>query len=697
MAIEAGEATPDVDLLIRFASNRDEAAFAELVRRHGPTVFGVCRRTVGHHQDAEDAFQAVFVVLARKAGRIARPELLGNWLYGVAVRVAGKARRRAARRADRERTGAAMPDPPIRLAPPADEFSGVIDVELARLPKHYRDAILLCDVQGVPRPEAAARLGVPDGTLSSRLSNGRKKLAARLTRRGVILPAAGTFLVAVPDGLAKSAVDTALVWSAGAAVPYSILELTRTGGSVMRYAIGAAILTTAGLVAGATAGWPQEKKQDTPKRGEVTANAGEAKAKSNNSPALKVKRLKTIDLDFNATKAFWSSDGRYMIAEGSGRLVSVDTKTFRTREISDSSQTWQVIGFLPGQTAFLAVTPNSSRISAAYQLSIWEWSDKPVHNKDGSWLKANWLQAKTIELDTHPGYWYSILPNGKQFVSISSAVNTRKATDPDPKIANYVFQAHVYDIATGTVVRDFPLPYSYVFNAALSPDGKSLAILTNDNSKAGVVLVNLDDGHSIWKTSVSGEGEIYSPANPRVVFSPDGKKLAVYVLFMPAEVLNSRGGRGGRPGGGPTSGRGSFSPRGLGQPNGPPLQGAGSRSNVAITMFDAGTGKPLPCPYGTNRLIMRAWMGGFSADGKLFGIEVDVYNRDVNTNSSFVEIWDTESGQVVKSWSGSALASFSPVKPLLALLEGYSVGSAVTNTSTRRTSLGFWDCTTPAK
>ena len=170
-----------------------------------------------------------------------------------------------------------MPDPPTRPAPLPDDLPNVIDAELAKLPAHYRDAVLLCDVQGIPRPEAAARLGVPDGTLSSRLSNGRKKLAERLAKRGITLPVAGTFLVAVPDALARRAVDTALGYSAGAAVPYSILELTRTGGSVMRYAIGAAILTTAGLVAGATAGWPQERKADPQQTPPVVAKAEEPK------------------------------------------------------------------------------------------------------------------------------------------------------------------------------------------------------------------------------------------------------------------------------------------------------------------------------------------------------------------------------------------------------------------------------------
>src|SRR5262245_6987273 len=104
----------DADLLARFAGSRDQLAFGELVRRHGPLVFGVCRRTLGHQQDAEDAFQATFLILAAKAGSLTGPGLLGNWLYGVAYRVASKARRAAARRRGREVQVATLPDP---LAP----------------------------------------------------------------------------------------------------------------------------------------------------------------------------------------------------------------------------------------------------------------------------------------------------------------------------------------------------------------------------------------------------------------------------------------------------------------------------------------------------------------------------------------------------------------------------------------------------
>ena len=176
---------PDAELVRRYAASRDPAAFESLVRRHGALVFAICRRTLGREHDAEDAFQAAFLVLAQKAGRIREPRLLSAWLYGVAVRVANKAKARAARR--REEARAEVPEPLTADVEAVSDIGPVLDAELAALPEWYRQAVLLCDVQELSRTEAAARLGIPEGTLSSRLAVGRKRLAARLARRGVAL------------------------------------------------------------------------------------------------------------------------------------------------------------------------------------------------------------------------------------------------------------------------------------------------------------------------------------------------------------------------------------------------------------------------------------------------------------------------------------------------------------------------------
>jgi RNA polymerase sigma factor (sigma-70 family) len=192
----------DAELLERFVAGRDEAAeaaFAALVERHGVMVLGVCRRVLGNRDAAEDAFQATFLVLAKKASAIARREQLASWLHGVARRAALDARARASRQKAREkRLGAMLPvEPPDQTM--TSELRAVLDEELARLPERHRTAILLCELEGLSRREAANRLGISEGTLSSRLSRAKSRLRDRLTRRGFALSSAALASVMAQD------------------------------------------------------------------------------------------------------------------------------------------------------------------------------------------------------------------------------------------------------------------------------------------------------------------------------------------------------------------------------------------------------------------------------------------------------------------------------------------------------------------
>src|SRR5436309_2402381 len=169
-AARDAESTPDRALLERFLADRDEAAFEALVRRHGPMVLGVCRRVVGNIHEAEDAFQATFLVLVRKAAAIGEREAVGNWLFGVAYRAALKARAAALRRKAREKQVNVMPEQCIDTDETWHDLRPLLDRELASLPAKYRTAILLCDLEGRSRRDAAHELRVPEGTLSSRLA-----------------------------------------------------------------------------------------------------------------------------------------------------------------------------------------------------------------------------------------------------------------------------------------------------------------------------------------------------------------------------------------------------------------------------------------------------------------------------------------------------------------------------------------------
>jgi RNA polymerase sigma factor (sigma-70 family) len=219
-----GVATPaDRDLLRAFVERADEAAFAELVARHGPLVLGACRRVVGPGPDAEDAFQATFLVLARKAGSVRHPERLGAWLHGVALRCAFQTRKAARRALELPMTELPDRDPPD---PAWADVAPILDAEIGRLPVKLRTALVLCELQGLNRAAAADRLGVPEGTLSSRLSRAKAALRGRLIRRGVTLTVAALGLVlartvnaaTLPPALAVATAKAARGFATGAVV-----------------------------------------------------------------------------------------------------------------------------------------------------------------------------------------------------------------------------------------------------------------------------------------------------------------------------------------------------------------------------------------------------------------------------------------------------------------------------------------------
>jgi RNA polymerase sigma factor (sigma-70 family) len=185
--LREGAELTDGELLGAFVHQRDDAALAALVRRHGPMIWGVCRRLLHSHHDAEDAFQATFVTLVRKATTIQPMEMVGNWLYGVARHTAVKARAIAARKSARERQIVDMSEPAALEQEVWHDLQPVLDLELSRLPEKYRVLIVLCDLEGKTRKEAARQLGCPEGTMASRLARARTMLARRLTRRGVTL------------------------------------------------------------------------------------------------------------------------------------------------------------------------------------------------------------------------------------------------------------------------------------------------------------------------------------------------------------------------------------------------------------------------------------------------------------------------------------------------------------------------------
>jgi RNA polymerase sigma factor (sigma-70 family) len=509
----AGRPAPDEPsdpaLVQRFLDRQDQEAFTALVRRHGPLVWRVCRRLLPRPEQAEDAFQATFLVLARKAGSIRRPAALASWLHGVAFRVANKARaRREPPRADPEEplTGPAA-DPCHQAA--WRELGAVLEGEVARLPEGCRDAVLLCYWQGLTNDEAARQLGCPAGTVKTRLARARRLLHERLTARGVTLPAGVLALLLAQPGADATPPEALLA----AAVRAAAAEGPRSG-SLAAFALpGTAagkvrLLVLVGLLLGLSllgAGLAPRQPPGPPPPAAKAQGAIAGKPKTAEAPPRTdrhgdplppdaVARLGASRFRFEeeATALQFSPDGKLLVGHTGSGLLFWDVAT--GREVRRLAQTVlpRVYGmdFSPdGRTLAIACTEGTR--DGVPSLLFWD--------------VAAGKKLRTFPLgDADPkagAFGVRFSPDGKRL-----AVLTR-------------FHAvRVLDLASGKSIASFGDHRAAIYGLTFSPSGKA------------VVLATLNPGVQMWE--VASSKLVRGLDHPRkgfvnaVAFSPDGKLLA---------------------------------------------------------------------------------------------------------------------------------------------------------------------------
>jgi RNA polymerase sigma factor (sigma-70 family) len=603
----------DPQLLGQFLRRGDEGAFATLVRRHGPMVLAVCRRLLSDPHDAEDAFQATFLVLVRKASSVGRPERLGNWLYGVAYRVALKLRGDNARRHRRERplvevpVGGALADLDWRELRPA------LDEELYRLPEKYRVPVVLCYLEGVSKREAARQLGWPEGTLSTRLHQARLILRGRLARRGLGL-SAGVVAVAlapgaapavVPSTLAAAAAESLVAAGRAALVPAPVVALAEGVVRAMWWSKlkgAAAVLLAAGVLAAGLGGAALHTPAAPPEgEGKVLATAPEAE-----TPKKEAAELKMFRLGREVREVVWSPDGKLMAS----RATRTETKEGGDKDALDWYSTVKVWDAATGkEIVSLGELKNSGLVAVGFApdgttlaLSFFRQIEEGA--KVELWDARTGALKNTIEMDYGrivPRFAFT--PDGKALAVLYAGEKDRDQTKGDLNGG-----VRLFDLARGEAVRSVRGHKHMAISLAFSPDGKLLATGGTQH----------DDDVRVWDLAGGKEVRVIKTGAsvPAVAFSPDGRVLA--------------------------SGQG----------------------DGRVVLWDVATGKELRALEGVSNSNLAV---AFSPDGRLLAAAGPVEKDGKRTYE--VRLWNAVSGELLRTWEDTGASfTFAPDGTVLAIL-----------------------------
>jgi len=521
----------DGALVAAFAASRDEGAFTELVRRHGPMVLAVCQRITGHCQDAEDAFQATFLVLARRAATVRPAEQVGNWLYGVAVRTAKDARTTAIRR--RVREAPTYPLPEVGVADPSpfpEELRALLDEELVRLPVKFRTLLVACDLSGEPQTTVAQRLGLPIGTIYSRLARAREALAERLKARGLLFPAAAFATIGMPQAVPAAVNRLAEQLPSTATIPAAVAKLTSGVIRTMRLntlaklatgflAVALIGLGSAGLALhSGGAGDPPTPPENSPRATHPPGDNDSAR------PARTPRIVYNSDGELRIMDADGTNDRKIDLPpnEGAGAVVSPDARSVAYWVPAANTKPDATVGRVVVCVRQLEGKKEVTRFDIPFEAGFIEFCWAP----DGTELMVNTGAPGTkgvshvrLNLTTKKVTSLNVLgthlitdwtPDGKRF--LTTPVGTGAEWEPR---GIYLMNP---DGTESAVVAD---PKTGAFAGRISPDGKR--VLCHSENQLSVVEIG-KPGSLTKVEGIPEKAEVTSFA-----WSPDSKRI-VYTI-----------------------------------------------------------------------------------------------------------------------------------------------------------------------